>query len=470
MDRTDSSTAPAAGVAGLSRAWRGPGATTSRRRFLAALTMAPLAGAALSACGSSGPSTSGSSDGGGKGGKETISMWYLAGDPNETIKKDSLKTWNSDHPKESVGITFFQNDAYKTKIKTAIGAGQAPTMIYSWGGGTLRSYAQADQVIDMTSVFEGDAKFKDSVLASTYGAATVDGKIYAYPNENASLIVFYVNKDLLEKNGVQPPKTWDDLMAAVKTLNAAGVAPLALGGQSRWTSMMWLEYLFDRVGGPQVFQAIYDGKANAWSDPAAIKAMSMVQDLIKAGGFIKGFESITADSNADLALLYTGKAAMMLHGSWQYAGIKSAAPDFLPSLGWIDFPAVTGGAGDPQDVAGNPAQYMSISKSASAEQVKAATDYLKNGIMSDAVIDAYIESGQVCIASGIEDKVNASKDKDFLNYAYNAVKNAPSFVQSWDQALSPGTAEKLLSNIDQLFSLSITPEQFATSMNPTLGQ
>ena len=35
---------------------------------------------------------------------------------------------------------------------------------------------------------------------------------------------------------------------------------------------------------------------------------------MKANGFIKGFSSIAADTNADQALLYTGKAAMMLHG------------------------------------------------------------------------------------------------------------------------------------------------------------
>lgn len=461
MDRIDSS----ALLGGLPRGSRAPGTTTSRRRFLAALTMAPLAGAALSACGSSGPaSTSGG------GGDTAASMWYLSGDPNESIKNDNLKTWNADHPDESVGVTFFQNDAYKTKIKTAIGAGQAPTLIYSWGGGTLRSYAEADQVLDMTSIFEGDQAFKDSVLASTYDAATTDGKVYAYPNENASLIVFYINKDLFQQNGVEPPTTWDDLLAAVTTFNEAGIAPIALGGQSRWTSMMWLEYLFDRVGGPQVFQDVYDGKPDAWSNPAAVQALTMIQDLIKAGGFIKGFESITADSNADVALLYTGKTAMMLHGSWQYAGIKDQSPDFISKLGWIDFPAVAGGVGDPKDVAGNPAQYMSISKDASEEQVAAATEYLKNGIMSEAVIDAYIESGQVCIAAGIEDKVAASEDREFLTYAYEAVKNAPSFVQSWDQALSPAVAEELLSNIDQLFSLSITPEQFATAMNATLGQ
>ncbi len=27
--------------------------------------------------------------------------------------------------------------------------------------------------------------------------------------------------------------------------------------------MMWLEFLFDRIGGSEVFQNIFDGKANA---------------------------------------------------------------------------------------------------------------------------------------------------------------------------------------------------------------
>ena len=42
---------------------------------------------------------------------------------------------------------------------------------------------------------------------------------------------------------------------------------------------------------------------------------------------------------------------------------------------------------------------------------------------------------------------------------------APTFTQSWDQALPPATAEVLLNNIEQLFGLAITPQQFATNMN-----
>jgi len=441
---------------------------TSRRGFLSMLAMAPLAGAALSACGTSGP---GGSSGGGGDGK--ASWWYLSGDPNETIRKDNIASWNEANADSTIDITFFQNDAYKTKIKTAIGAGQAPTMIYGWGGGTLASYAAAGQVMDLTDWLDQNPDVKNAVLPASYGPATIDGKVYAYPNENASPIIFYYNKRVFEKVGVSaPPTTWDELMSLVDTFNQAGVAPIGLAGQSRWTSMMWLEYLFDRQGGPQVFDAIFKGEADAWSNPDAIAALTLTQDLVKAKGFIQGFESITADSNADQALMYTDKVAMMLHGSWTYAGMKNDGGDFVSggNLGWFDFPTISGGKGDPKDTCGNPGQYTSISSGASEEAVQVAKDFFAKGIMSEEIVQKFVDSGQVCIAASAADKFAASEDKDFLEYAYGLTANAPVFQQSWDQALSPATAEALLSNIDQLFSLSITPQQFADNMNATLGQ
>ena len=130
--------------------------------------------------------------------------------------------------------------------------------------------------------------------------------------------------------------------------------------------MMWLEFLFDRIGGPEVFQAVFDGEKDAWSNPAAIDALTKMQDLVKANGFIKGFSSITADSNADQALLYTGKAAMMLHGTWTYGSMKADGGDFVTSgnLGYMNFPPVEGGKGDPSNTVGNPGQYLSISSKA----------------------------------------------------------------------------------------------------------
>ncbi|WP_040166694.1 extracellular solute-binding protein [Microbacterium gorillae] len=441
--------------------------TRSSRRIRAAAAVAvPALLLSLAACGTSGPA------GAGGGGSDTALMWSLSGAPNEKIHQDSVDAFNKAHPDEKLEVSFIQNDAYKTKIRTAIGAGQAPTLIYGWGGGTLKSYVDAGQVEDLTGFMGEHPEIKDKLFPGVFDAATIDGKIYAMPINGVQPVVLYYNKKLFSDAGVQPPKTWDDLMAAVKTFNAKGIAPISLAGQSRWTSMMWLEYLFDRVGGPAAFNDVFAGKTDAWSNPDIITALTMAQDLVKADGFVKGFASVTAESNADQALLYTGKAAMMLQGGWAYANMKADGQGFVQdgNLGFLAFPSVEGGKGDPADVAGNPANYLSISATASDEQKKTAKDYLAAGLYTDTMVDAYISSGAVPVVNGIQDKIAKTDDADFLSFAYDLSSKAPSFQQSWDQALSPTAAEELLNNIEQLFSLTITPQQFADNMNKTIGK
>ncbi|HEY7595566.1 MAG TPA: extracellular solute-binding protein [Actinophytocola sp.] len=435
----------------------------SRRTVLGLAASVPLS-MALAACGTSGP--------GGGGGGRGATYWFLNGQPQEGVRTGAVDRFNKANPDEKIVATTYQNDAYKTKIKTAIGAGQAPTIIWGWGGGTLRTYVEADQVEDLTSWFDQNSKVKDRLFPSSFGAATIDGKIYAMPCETVQPIVLYYNKKIFDDVGVQPPQSWDDIMALVPKFNAKNIAPFSLGGQSRWTNMMWLEFLFDRMGGPDVFQAVFDGEKDAWSNPIAIDALTKVQELVKADGFIKGFSSITADSNADQALLYTGKAAMMLHGSWSYGIQQSDGGDFVSSggLGFMNFPPVEGGKGDPSDTVGNPAQYLSISSKATAAEKDTAKKFFTEGVLDDEEIKQWIGTGGVPVVKGTQDLLAKDKNADFLMFTYDIASKAKVFAQSWDQAMSPTAAETLLDNIVKLFQLSISPQQFADNMNAIIGQ
>ncbi len=442
---------------------------TNRRSFLGLAAASTLGAMGLAACGSSGPAQPGGSTGGGAGGGNAT-MWGLTGQPGESIVTNAVDAFG-ELGKGSIDVTFFQNDPYKAKIRTAVGAGQAPTLIFGWGGGILKSYADANQVEDLTSWIEATPGLKDKFLPSTWGAATFDKKIYAVPIGTTQPILMYYNKALFEKAGAQLPQSWDDVMNLVGVFNGQGVAPFSLAGQSKWTSMMWLEYMLDRVGGPDVFDAIFANKADAWSDPAVIETCTKLQDLVKANGFIKGFSSVAADTNSDQALLYTGKAAMMLHGSWVYGSMKADNPDFVSnSLEFGNFPSVSGGKGDPANVVGNPANYNSISAKASDAEKEVAKAYLAEGLFTDTEVQAWIDSGQVPVASSVESKLSGSGDPKFLQLVYDLVSKAPNFQQSWDQALSPAQAEELLNSIDLLFLLKSSPEQFATTMNATIGK
>ncbi|MEZ0492713.1 extracellular solute-binding protein [Kineococcus sp. TBRC 1896] len=435
--------------------------TAARRTFLSLVCAAPLA-ATLAGCGDSGP---------GAAAGDGATMWILTGQPAEGIRTDAVETFNDSHEDGRIALSAFQNDAYKAKIRTAIGANQAPTIIPTWGGGGLRDYVKSSQVEDLTPFFDEHADLRDELFASAFGAATVDGRIYAMPCEVVSPIVMYYNKALFDQVGAQPPTTWDELMALVPVFNDAGVAPISLGGQSRWTNMMWLEYLYDRIGGPELFTSIYEGQPDGWSQPGSIEALTKVQDLVRAGGFVNGFASITADSNADQALLYSGRAAMMLHGSWVYGSMKTDGGDFVTggNLGWSRFPAVDGGKGDMADAVGNPAGYYAMSAKATDEAKQVAMDFFADGLVTEATTTAWIEAGSVPVVVGADEQFGGSEDADWLTFVYDLASEAPAFQQSWDQALSPTAAEALLENIEKLFGLTITPEEFAQAMNATNG-
>lgn len=424
-----------------------------RRTALIAAGVAALL-SFTAACGSSGPS-------GAAGG---TTAWALTGGDEQTFRT-SFQTGKVDGQ-------FFGNDAYKQKIRSAVGAGQAPTLLFSWGnGGMLKSWVDAGKVMDLTPEVQKDPTLTSRYLPSVAQTGVIDGKTYAVPNNGMQPVVLFYNKELFDRIGAQPPKTWDELMALVPRFNQAGIAPFSLGGQSKWPQLMWEEYLVDRIGGPGVFDAVAANKPNAWSDPAIIEANTKIQQLVSADGFVKGFNSIATDSNADTALLYTGRAAMYLMGSWAFPTIKQADPDFVTGkLGWTTFPTVAGGKGAPEDIVGNPANYWSVSATASDQQKQAAVEYLRTGVMNDAYVDSLLANGSVPPVNGIEAKLAKTGDPAYLSYVYSLASEAPNFQLSWDQALSPGQADALLNNLDQLFLKQITPEQFSANMNATIGR
>lgn len=447
----------------------------NRRGFLTLSAGTTLA-ATLAACGSSGPTApaSGDASGGGDSGAAaagTATWWSLTGAPNEIIHKNAAERYNALSDKlGNLELTMFQNDAYKQKIRTAIGAGQAPTLIYGWGGGTLRTYVDEGQVDDLTDWLAEDG-YKDEFTNAIWPAASAaDGKIYAVPLNGTQPVMLYWNKRVFESAGAEPPQTYEDLLSLAELFNSKGIAPMALAGQSRWTSMMWLEYLLDRIGGAQVFQNIFDKKPDAWLDPAVIEMGAKVQELVNANLFVKGFASMAADNNADRALLWTDKAAMLLQGGWVYGGIKQDGGDFVTGghMGFTPFPTVAGGKGDIKSLVGNPCNYISIYSGASDEAKTIAKDFIKRGVWTRDTMQEWVDNGMVPVKSGADDMMEASDDVDYLNFVYKSLAEAPDFTQSWDQALDPTAAEALLRNIDELFLLSITPEQFAENMNATL--
>ncbi|GAA1980254.1 extracellular solute-binding protein [Isoptericola halotolerans] len=392
--------------------------------------------------------------------------WALTGGSEEMFRAQ-FDAWNTENPDQEIAVDWFANDAYKEKIRTSVGSGNAPTLIYSWAGGTLADYVANDSVVDLT---DDTRELTERLIPSVAANGQVDGKTYAVPNTQSQPVVLYYNQEVLDAAGVEVPTTYDELLTTAGTLKDQGVIPIALAGQSVWPELMWIQYLTDRIGGPEVFQAVLDGEEGAWSDPAVIEATTKIQELVDAGAFGDSFGSVNADQNADTALVHTGKAAFILQGSWVYPNFLNDAPELVESggLGYTTFPAVDGGAGDPANVVGNPSNFWSVSASASAEDQATAKSFVASEVLNDDAVDELLAIGTVPPISGLEDKIEQQDDADYLSFVYGMVRDAPHFQLSWDQALPAAQSQALLDNLSQLFLGQIDPQQFSDAMNATL--
>jgi xylobiose transport system substrate-binding protein len=128
-------------------------------------------------------------------------------------------------------------------------------------------------------------------------------------------VMLFYNKTMFAQYGLAAPNILTAMQTAITTPKAHNVIPFALGDADNWPSLMWLEYLLDRLGGSSVFQKIETGDVSGWNDPAMTTALNDIQSLIKEGAFGSTFTSTSYTNNAAPTLLGTGKAGMQLMGS-----------------------------------------------------------------------------------------------------------------------------------------------------------
>jgi glucose/mannose transport system substrate-binding protein len=122
----------------------------------------------------------------------------------------------------------------------------------------------------------------------------------------------WVNPDVFKKAGAQIPKTWAEFETAAKKIQAAGMIPVAWGGQP-WQEATVFETIVAGVGGTDFYK-----KTMVQADPAAIDSPTMVKCL-ETLKMMKQYTDPGApgrDWNLATAMVIKGEAGMQFMGDW----------------------------------------------------------------------------------------------------------------------------------------------------------
>ncbi|MBD0734212.1 ABC transporter substrate-binding protein [Streptomyces sp. CBMA29] len=414
--------------------------------------VALVLGMSLAACGGS--------SGGDSGGAGSFHV-LVYGDATNKVEKQIVETFNKTSKVKAVLDTIPGAD-YQQKLQTLISTKQAPDVFFNWGGGSIAPFVKEGLLLPLDEMIAKDPGLKNNFLTSVFDSAKVDGKPYGIPMRGTQPVLLFNNKKVLADAGLTEPKTWDDLLNAVKVLKSKHITPIALGGGDQWPTLMWYEYVYDRVAGPGLFEKALAGDKSAWASADSKKALSMLKELVDAGAFGTNYDSVKFTDNGSAALVATGKAGFELMGSWYYSTQQDANADFAKNdLGFSTFPTVTGGVGDPTDVVGNTNNFYSVLKK--TKYPDAIAEFLKLQY-SDQFVQAQLGIGNLPTTRNTEKFLDTSADPTYSKYQYNLVKDAKSFQLSWDQAYPQSASTAMHTAVQQFFDGKLDADGFIKAM------
>jgi raffinose/stachyose/melibiose transport system substrate-binding protein len=378
----------------------------------------------------------------------TIDWWHITtGDPGKTDFQAIADAYTKDHPNVTIKITILENEAFKSKLQTTMQSGDVPDLFQSWGGGTMAAQADAGLLKDITADI---ASWKDTINPGALSIYQYNGKQYGVPWD-VGIIGFWYNKDLFSKAGISaPPTTWDDFLADVDKLKAAGVTPYALAGKDEWPGMHAWTYLLLRIGGSQALTDMIQNKD--WNTDACKQAGAEVQKLVAKEPFQSGYLNATYDKG-EAAAMGNGKAATELMGQWapsvQVAN-STSKKGIGDKLAWFPFPAVASGAGAPTDAVGG-GNGVAVGKDAPPE----ALDFLKFFSSVDNAKVIGKDNFGLPTTVGAESSVTDPQLKAVLE-----ARGKAQFVQLYlDQATSPEMGKAINDATAGLFAGKSSPEE-----------
>lgn len=289
------------------------------RRHLFAAAGGLAAAATLAACGSNDGGLGGSSNPS-SGSGATLTQWYHEyGEPGV---KEAVEKYAAAYDKAKVTAVWNPGE-YAKKLGSALLTNDVPDVFESEQGASLDMIKQG-QVADLTDIVKPvESQFSPAVMKRF----KFDDKYYAIP-QVIDMQLLYYRKSVLEKAGVQPPKTFAELVDAANKVATGDMGGFFAGNDG---GVGVLGTIFIWASGLEQFD---EARTKAtFLEPAFYDALKAYRDFSKGKGLLQSASKEWYDG----APFVNGETAMQWGGLWSMPDIQKAHGD---DFGVVPFPAI----------------------------------------------------------------------------------------------------------------------------------
>jgi glucose/mannose transport system substrate-binding protein len=266
----------------------------SARRLVAAAACACLASALLPA----------------RAAEVEVLHWWTSGGEAKSVEELKKMLAQQGYAWRDFAVSGGGGDAAMTALRARVDAGKPPTAAQIKGP-AIQEWGRKGGLANLDDVAEAgnwDVKLPRTIAAQM----KVDGHWSAVPVNVHRVNWLWINRDLLRKVGGRVPDTWDQFFSLAERFKAAGVVPVAHGGQP-WQDLTTFEVVALGVGGPDFYR-----QAFVTMDPSTLRGPVMTR-VIDTFRRIKPYTDKDApgrDWNKATEMVIKGQAGMQIMGDW----------------------------------------------------------------------------------------------------------------------------------------------------------
>ena len=197
-----------------------------------------------------------------------------------------------------------------TVLRARVTAGNAPTAVQMLGF-DIQDWAQEGALADLNDV-AAEEGWDNVVPAALQRFAKHDGQWISAPVNVHSTNWVWANKKIFDELGISQPGSWDDLVAALDKIKAAGYTAVAHGGQA-WQEATIFDAVAMSTGGSDFYK-----KAFIDLDPETLGSDTMKQAFERMAVLRSYVDDNFSgrDWNLASAMVIEGKAGVQFMGDW----------------------------------------------------------------------------------------------------------------------------------------------------------
>ena len=214
-----------------------------------------------------------------------------------------------------------------TVLRARVTAGNPPTAVQLLGF-DITDWAKQGVLASLDDV-AGKEGWDKVIPQAIQKFSKYDGHWVAAPVNVHSTNWVWANKAVFDKLGLKQPATWDELIADLDKMKAAGITPIAQGGQPWQEATLWEAVLLS-TGGPDFYKKTM---IDLDKDALGSDTMKTVFDRVAKLRTYVDDNFSGRDWNLATAMVIEGKAGVQFMGDWakgEFLGAgKKPSEDFM---------------------------------------------------------------------------------------------------------------------------------------------